>query len=208
MTVSRPAASLTQSSAPPILNGMTLPRPDDERFWPRTGFCAPPYPFGEYENARAVILPVPYDSTVTARAGARDGPDAIIASSGDIEHYDIGLGYEPYRHGIFTSPAVAVTNESPEAMINRVHAVAGDFLEAGKFLVTLGGEHTIAVGSFRAHRDRYARASASSPSTPTRTYATNIRTRAITMPAACAGCSTTGLLLKSGCAAPPPRKRS
>ena len=101
-------------------------------------------------------MPVPYDSTVTARAGARDGPDAIIASSGDIEHYDIGLGYEPYRHGIFTSPAVAVTNESPEAMINRVHAVAGDFLEAGKFLVTLGGEHTIAVGSFRAHRDRYA----------------------------------------------------
>jgi agmatinase len=48
-----------------------------------------------------------------------------------------------------------VTNESPEAMINRIHAVAGEFVEDGKFLVTLGGEHTIAVGSFRAHRDRY-----------------------------------------------------
>jgi agmatinase len=115
----------------------------------------PPYPFGEYESARVVILPVPYDSTVTARGGARDGPDAIIMNSVDMELYDVGLGFEPYLHGIYTSPPVAVTNESPEAMINRIHAVASDFVEDGKFLVTLGGEHTIAVGSFRAHRDRY-----------------------------------------------------
>ena len=26
-----------------------LPRPDDERFWPRKGFVCPPYPYGEYE---------------------------------------------------------------------------------------------------------------------------------------------------------------
>jgi agmatinase len=102
-----------------------------------------------------VLLPVPYDSTVTARAGARDGPAAIIANSEDMELYDVGLGYEPYLHGLYTSPFVAVTNESPEAMINRVHAVAADFVDDGKFLVTLGGEHTIAVGSFRAHRDKY-----------------------------------------------------
>jgi agmatinase len=92
---------------------------------------------------------------VTARAGARDGPEAIIASSEDMELFDVSLGYEPYLHGIYTSPSVAVTNESPEAMINRVHAVAADFVDDGKFLVTLGGEHTIAVGSFRAHRDKY-----------------------------------------------------
>jgi agmatinase len=134
---------------------VTGPRPDDERFWPRKSFCAPPHPYGEYERSRVVVLPVPYDSTVTARAGARDGPDAIIANSEDMELFDVGLGYEPYLHGIYTSPAVAVTNETPEAMIDRIHAVAGEFLDDGKMLVTLGGEHTIAVGSFRAHRDRY-----------------------------------------------------
>jgi agmatinase len=134
---------------------MTLPRPDDERFWPRKSFCSPPYPYAEYANSRVVLLPVPYDSTVTARAGARDGPEAIIANSEDMELFDIGLGYEPYLHGLYTSPFVAVTNESPEAMINRVQAVAGEFVNDGKFLVTLGGEHTIAVGSFRAHRDKY-----------------------------------------------------
>ena len=135
---------------------MTLhPSPDDERFWPRHTFASVPYPYGEYENARVVILPVPYDSTVTARSGARDGPEAIIQGSQDMELYDIGLGYEPYLHGVYTSPAVFVTNETPEAMINRVYDIAGEFLSDGKMLVTLGGEHTIAVGSFRAHRDRY-----------------------------------------------------
>src|SRR6476469_8264610 len=99
---------------------MPLPLPGDERFWPRRSFASPPYPHAEYENARVVVLPVPYDSTTTARAGARDGPDAIIENSLDMELYDVGLGFEPYRHGIFTSPAVAVTNETPEAMINRV----------------------------------------------------------------------------------------
>jgi agmatinase len=134
---------------------MAPPRPDDERFWPPRAFCAPPHPYGEYDNARVVLLPVPYDSTVTARAGARDGPDAIIANSEDMELFDVQLGFEPYLHGIYTSPAVAVTNESPEAMINRIHEVAAEYVDDGKFLVTLGGEHTIAVGSFRAHRDRY-----------------------------------------------------
>jgi agmatinase len=111
---------------------------------------------GEFERARVVVLPVPYDSTTTARAGARDGPEAIISNSQDMETYDVGLGFEPYLHGIYTSPYVAVTNETPEAMINRVHAVAAEYVAAGKLLVTLGGEHTVAVGSFRAHRDRYS----------------------------------------------------
>src|SRR5947207_1996409 len=135
---------------------MPLPHPADERFWPRRTFAGVPYPYAEYEKARVVVLPVPYDSTTTARAGARDGPDAIISNSQDMELYDIGLGYEAYLHGIYTSPPVAVTNETPEAMINRVETAAREFVDDGKFLVTLGGEHTVGVGSFRAHRGRYA----------------------------------------------------
>ena len=132
---------------------MSQPDPDDPRFWPRKGFVCPPHPYGEYKNSRVVVLPVPYDSTVTARAGARDGPEAIITNSEDMELFDIGIGFEPYLHGIYTSPAVAVTNETPEAMINRIHSAAADYVNDDKFLVTFGGEHTVAVGAFRAHRD-------------------------------------------------------
>ncbi len=126
----------------------------DERFFPPSAFASPPREYAEYERARVVVLPVPYDSTTTARAGARDGPAAIIAASEDMELYDLGLGFEPYRWGIHTLPELAPHSGSPEATIDRVQAVVGELLDDGKFVVTLGGEHTVAVGAARAYARR------------------------------------------------------
>ena len=126
----------------------------DERFYPPACFVSPPEEYATYERARVVILPVPYDSTTTARAGARDGPAAIIASSVDMELFDVGLGYEPYRWGIHTLPELAPLSGNAEAMIARIEEVAGELIDDGKFVVTLGGEHTVASGSARAYARR------------------------------------------------------
>jgi agmatinase len=126
----------------------------DERFFPPSNFAALDPEYAAYDRARAVILPVPYDSTTTARAGARDGPAAIIAASEDMELYDVGIGYEPYRWGIHTLDALAPLTGDPEATINRIEDVVGEQIDAGKFVVTLGGEHTVAVGGARAHAKR------------------------------------------------------
>jgi agmatinase len=126
----------------------------DERFFPPTAFVSPPPEYATFERARVVVLPVPYDSTTTARAGARDGPGAIIAASEDMELYDLGLGFEPYRWGIHTLPELAPASGNAELTINRIEEVVGELLEAGKFVVTLGGEHTVAVGAARAHAKR------------------------------------------------------
>jgi agmatinase len=126
----------------------------DDRFYPPLNFASLHGEYAAFERARAVVLPVPYDSTVTARAGTRDGPHAIIEASADMELYDVGLGTEPYLHGIHTLPELAPHTGSPEAMIERIEAVAGELIDAGKFVVTLGGEHTVAVGSIRAHAAR------------------------------------------------------
>jgi agmatinase len=91
---------------------------------------------------------------VTARAGARDGSRAIIEASADMELYDVGLGIEPYRHGIHTLPELAPHTGSPDAMCARIEDVVGELLAAGKFVVTLGGEHTVAAGAVRAHATR------------------------------------------------------
>ncbi|MGB2695734.1 MAG: agmatinase [Dehalococcoidia bacterium] len=128
----------------------------DERFFPRQSFAALPEEYAGYKRARVVVLPVPYDATVTARAGARDGPGAIIAASEDMELYDVGLGYEPFRWGIHTLPELAPHSGSPEATLGRVEDVVGELLDDGKFVVTLGGEHTVAVGAARAHASRRA----------------------------------------------------
>lgn len=126
----------------------------DGRFYPHPNFASLDEEDSSFERSRVVILPVPYDSTVTARAGARDGPRAIIEASADMELYDVGLGIEPYRHGIHTLPDLAPHTGSPEAMTDRIESVVGELLDAGKFVVTLGGEHTVAVGAVRAHARR------------------------------------------------------
>lgn len=126
----------------------------DERFYPHVNFASLEEADSSFDRSRVVILPVPYDSTVTARAGTRDGPRAIIEASADMELYDVGLGIEPYRHGIHTLPELAPHTGSPEAMTDRIEAVVGELLDQGKFVVTLGGEHTVAVGAVRAHARR------------------------------------------------------
>ena len=127
---------------------------EDDRFYPRQAFFSPPPQYAAFETARVVVLPVPYDSTVTAKAGARDGPAAIIAASDDMEWYDLGLGFEPYRWGIHTLPELAPAMGEAALTLQRIEDVVGELIDAGKFVVTLGGEHTVAVGSARAHAKR------------------------------------------------------
>jgi agmatinase len=126
----------------------------DDRFFPPASFAAPPEAYTTYDRARIVVLPVPYDSTTTARAGAREGPGAIIAASEDMELFDVGIGYEPYLWGVHTLPMLAVPTGNAEAAIDRVEEVVGEQIDAGKFVVTLGGEHTVAVGAACAHAKR------------------------------------------------------
>jgi agmatinase len=126
----------------------------DQRFWPPRGFAALPAEHADYARSRVVILPVPYDSTASGWVGAREGPAAIIDASENMELYDIAIGREPYRVGIHTLPELAAHAGGPEAMVERVEEVVGELLDDGKFVVTLGGEHTVAVGAVRAHARR------------------------------------------------------
>ena len=126
----------------------------DDRFFPRT-FAAIPAEYARFETARVAILPVPYDHTASGLPGSRKGPRAIIDASEEMELYDLELESEPYRVGIHTLPEVAPLAGDPAAMMERVEALVGELLDAGKFVVTLGGEHTVAVGAARAYRRRF-----------------------------------------------------
>jgi agmatinase len=128
----------------------------DERFFPPRNFGALGPEDSGFERSRVVVLPVPYDSTASGWVGSREGPAAIIDASANMELYDIGIGREPYRVGVHTMPEVAAHSGSPQAMVDRVEEIAGELIDAGKFVVTLGGEHTVAVGAARAHARRIA----------------------------------------------------
>ena len=126
----------------------------DERFSPQKNFGWLEREHSDFERSRVAVLPVPYDSTASGWVGSREGPAAIIEASGNMELYDIGIGSEPYRLGIHTLPEVALHSGAPEAMAARIESIVGELVDAGKFVVTLGGEHTVAVGAARAYAKR------------------------------------------------------
>ena len=102
------------------------------------------------ERASVVILPVPYDGTASFKSGARDGPEAIISASRELEEYDVELGCEPSSAGIFTSPALEPDLGSPQGMVKRVAQATHSVVTAGKLLAMLGGDHSVTVGAVEA----------------------------------------------------------
>ena len=114
-----------------------------------------PKQFTDESSARVAILPVPYDGTSTWIKGADKGPEALLEASANMELYDIETDTEVYKIGIYTAPAVKVS-KSPEAMVDAVREKAEALLEKEKFLVTLGGEHSISIGVIQAHAKKFS----------------------------------------------------
>lgn len=109
--------------------------------------------FTNYEQASIVILPVPFDKTSTWLKGSDKGPEAIIKASQNMELYDIETKTEVFREGIWTAkPVMAKTSIE---MIGEVYRLVESFLGQDKFVVTLGGEHTVCLGAISAHADFY-----------------------------------------------------
>jgi len=113
-----------------------------------------PKQYIDESTAKVAILPVPYDGTSTWIKGADKGPEALLEASANMELYDIETDTEVYKIGIYTAPAVRV-NKSPEAMVDAVRKKADTFLAKEKFLVTLGGEHSISIGVIQAHAKKF-----------------------------------------------------
>lgn len=114
-----------------------------------------PLASADSRSARVVILPVPYDATVEWRAGAREGPQAIIAASHYLEFYDLELGREIQQVGIHTLAEVDPVMGDPAAMIQRVYENVRGWVEKGKMVVMLGGEHSLTLGAVKAYREKF-----------------------------------------------------
>lgn len=127
----------------------------DEALAPAVAFMHLDAEYTDFSEARAVIVPVPFDGTTCYQPGARDGAQAIIEASRNLELYDPELRRSPYTVGIHTLRPVEIINGDAEAMVNRIELVTEALLEREKFILTLGGDHLTSIGVIRAFAKRH-----------------------------------------------------
>lgn len=110
-----------------------------------------------FERSDAVLLPIPYESTTSWVAGTRRGPHAILSASRHVELYDREFGCEPgVLLGIHTLPALELTRAGATAALSELREAYGRVAEAcgDRFLLMLGGEHSISSAAVLAQADR------------------------------------------------------
>lgn len=143
------------------------------------------------DEARVVIVPVPWEVTVSYGAGTAAAPQAILDASRQVDLYDpdlddawkIGVamdriparlkalsrtlrrtaegyirklesGREPQGDAAMKK-ALAVVNEGCAEMIRQVRETTGTWLDAGKRVVLLGGDHSTPLGFLEALAERH-----------------------------------------------------
>jgi agmatinase len=113
-----------------------------------------PREYADYLTSPVVILPVAYDKTSTWIKGSDKGPQAILDASANMELYDIDTDSEVYRLGIHTVD-ILHSEDSPEKLTDKVFGKVMKYAGDDKFVVTLGGNHTVSIGAVRAFAEKY-----------------------------------------------------
>lgn len=140
------------------------------------------------DEARVVLLPVPFEATTSYGGGTANGPSAILAASRQVDLFDLETG-RPYEAGIalleepqevrewserakaLAAPIIARGGAEPsereaaealrlidglcERMNLWVLETTRRWLEQGKRVGVVGGDHSVPFGCIQAHAERY-----------------------------------------------------
>jgi agmatinase len=96
-----------------------------------------------FESAKAVILPVPLESTTSYVPGTRNGPREILVASSHLELWDDETNTDIHPIGIYTLPEMELPFDDMKDIMAEIERVTAAILEHDKFPIVLGGEHSI-----------------------------------------------------------------
>ena len=126
-----------------------------EPLTPASNFGAVPSEDSDYKTSSVVILPCPYDGTATYRAGARFGPQAILSASRNMELFDEELKMDFTRQGICTLPPLEPDAGGPAQNVENIRKSALPLFGEERFVVGLGGDHSISIGLMEAALEKH-----------------------------------------------------
>ena len=105
----------------------------------------------EVSDVDVAVLGVPFDSGVSYRPGARFGPAHVRESSRLLRPYNPAQDTEPFAtQQVVDAGDLGVNPFDLDEAIRQVHDGARSLLERSRRLLTIGGDHTIALPLLRA----------------------------------------------------------
>lgn len=123
---------------------------------PTSNFLAIEKQYSALETSKVAIVSAPYEHTVSYGGGTKHGPKGVIDASAYVEFYDDETQRELcFDVGIATLKPLAFGKKTDRAALDIIEQQVDDLLEMGKFVVTIGGEHTISTAPIAAHYRMY-----------------------------------------------------
>lgn len=136
-------------------------------------------PFSE-EESELIVLPIPWELTVSYSSGTAKGPEAVKEASWQVDLFD-PFYPDSWKHGIFLNPespsikneslrlrekaedylyeltkgntsyeSLKTINKACEKMVNEVELLCLELLNKGKKIILLGGDHSCPLGFIKA----------------------------------------------------------
>ncbi len=103
-----------------------------------------------YADSNVVILPIPLDRTTSYLGGTRHGPHEILVASTHLELWDEEVRADVHGIGLYTLPEMELPFGDLVDVMREIERVADEVVRDRKFLVVLGGEHSITPPVVRA----------------------------------------------------------
>ncbi|MGI1943689.1 agmatinase [Shewanella glacialipiscicola] len=136
-------------------------KPDYSLYSNAFGYLRQPLNFKPLESdANVVVIGLPFDMATTGRSGGRMGPDAIRRASVNLAWEDTRW---PWDFSLSKSINIVDAGDlvfncgDAEDFTQRLEAFATQVLDAGKTLLSFGGDHFVTLPLLRAHYKKYGK---------------------------------------------------
>ena len=136
-------------------------KPDYSLYSNAFGYLRQPLNFKPLESdANVVVIGLPFDMATTGRSGGRMGPDAIRRASVNLAWEDTRW---PWDFSLSKSIKIVDAGDlvfncgDAEDFTQRLEAFATQVLDAGKTLLSFGGDHFVTLPLLRAHYKKYGK---------------------------------------------------
>lgn len=123
----------------------------------KKNFLAIEKEFSSYDRSKVVILSAPYEKTTSYGKGTAKGPKAILEASHYVEFFDEETEKQVcFDTGIAAIEPMIFGKLRGKKALDLIYKNVNEHIKNGKFVITLGGEHSISTAPIQAHFDNYS----------------------------------------------------